>query len=304
MARNAGGVGGPKMAVELRQVRIFVTVAEELHFSRAATRLYLPQSVISEQVKRLERALGVVLFDRDRRKVHLSAAGAELLPLAQTLLLDAQVLLDTAARRAGGSPVVRLGIGRGMGRRLTSILRALAGNGLSVRPVNVTPAERTAMLTDGRLDAAIIRGRVRSTTLWKARVWDERLIAAVPDHHPLAHRKTVTLAELAATPVALVERDLNPALHDLLAGALTESGLAVNTGIPFTGIESTFAELATQPKPMWTPVFAGYEAEHPYEGIRTLPVEPALTLPAFLVAAPQLSARLRQQLLIACQTSA
>ena len=299
--RRGAGEGGLTV-IELRQIRVFVAVAEELHFGHAAERLFIPQSVVSEQVKRLERALKVQLFDRSRRSVRLTPAGADLLQHAYTLLAAEQQLTDAARASQRRQHVLKLGIGRGLGRRLTVILRALAATGQSVRTVSAPPPERTLMVERGEIDAAIIRGRVRSN-LGKTHVWDARLVAALPEHHPLFDRDTVSVAELAQTPVALVPRDVNPALHDLINGALAAEGASLRTGIPFTNVASTFAEPAAAATPMWTPVFDAYEAEHGYEGIHVVRIDPPLTMPSFLIAAERLSGKTREALIEACRTS-
>jgi DNA-binding transcriptional LysR family regulator len=288
---------------ELRQVRIFVTVAEELHFRRAADRLFLPQSVVSEQVKRLEHALGVELFDRSRRNIVLTAAGMSLLPLARTLLDDAATL-SSAANEYRSTRVLRLGIGCGMGRRVPLVFKDLARKGYTVRAVEVASEQRAASLADGTIDAAFFRGRVRDMTLRSERVWEDRLIAAMPEHHPLAGKDSVSIQELAGSPVALASYDVNPALHDVLNEAYSSQGLRLTVGIPFTSVEATFAVMAANSTPMWTPIYETYEAEHQYEGIRVVSIEPAITIPTFLVAAPTMQNHWYSDLISTCETVA
>jgi DNA-binding transcriptional LysR family regulator len=138
--------------VELRQLRYFVAVAEELNFGRAAERLLIAGPSLSQQIKALERDLGVRLFDRDRRKVSLTQAGAALLPHTRALLDRA----DDLKRRAGsltGSQSVRLGYVNWLPPDLMSRTAAVAQVHLDawVAPSH-TPAARVA---DGSLDLAV-----------------------------------------------------------------------------------------------------------------------------------------------------
>ncbi|MGY6026302.1 LysR family transcriptional regulator [Streptomyces spinosirectus] len=143
--------------VELRQLRYFVAVAEELNFGRAADRLLIAGPSLSQQIKALERDLGVRLFDRDRRSVSLTPAGAALLPHTRALLEGA----DDLQRRAGrlsGSQAVRLGYVNWLPPDLSSRTAAVARVHLDAW---VAPSHTQAVrVADGSLDLAVcwVRG--------------------------------------------------------------------------------------------------------------------------------------------------
>jgi DNA-binding transcriptional LysR family regulator len=138
--------------VELRQLRYFLAVAEELNFARAAGRLLIAGPSLSQQIKALERDLGVRLFDRDRRSVALTQAGATLLPHARALLDSADDLRHLAARIAGSEPV-RLGYVNWLPAGLTTRASAVARVHVDAW---VAPSHtQAARVADGSLDLAV-----------------------------------------------------------------------------------------------------------------------------------------------------
>jgi DNA-binding transcriptional LysR family regulator len=140
------------IAVELRQLRYFVTVAEELNFGRAAGRLLIAGPSLSQQIKALERDLGVRLFERDRRSVSLTPAGSVLLPDARLLLARADDLRGRASRLSGSRPV-RLGYVSWLPADLAARTSALAQ--IHVDPWVAPSHAQAARVADGRLDLAV-----------------------------------------------------------------------------------------------------------------------------------------------------
>ncbi|MEU5279969.1 LysR family transcriptional regulator [Streptomyces asoensis] len=138
--------------MELRQLRYFVAVAEELNFGRAAERLLIAGPSLSQQIKALERDLGVRLFDRDRRSVSLTAAGADLLPHTRALLERADDLRGRA-RRLSGSQAVRLGYVNWLPPDLARRTAAVARVHIDAW---VAPSHtQAARVADGSLDLAV-----------------------------------------------------------------------------------------------------------------------------------------------------
>lgn len=138
--------------MELRQLRYFVAVAEDLNFGRAADRLLIAGPSLSQQIKALERDLGVRLFDRDRRSVALTAAGAALLPHARDLLERADDLRNRAARIAG-SESVRIGYVNWLPPDLTARTSAVARVHVDAW---IAPSHtQAARVADGSLDLAV-----------------------------------------------------------------------------------------------------------------------------------------------------
>lgn len=246
--------------MELRQLRYFVTVAEELHFGRAAERLLIGQPAVSQQIRRLERELKVDLFDRTPRLVRLTTAGEVFLPAARAVLAAEDsaraVAADLAAGRLG---VLRLGSITGLGERLDRILDAFEQHAptLRVELVALPVKERLAHLADGRLDAAFVRGALlpEPAELRRIPLWQDELVAAVPAGHPLAGQPSVRLADLAELPLRLTARRNHPALVDLVLGGCRQAGFEPIPGPTSSTLQDTLAAIGAG-TPMWTVVYA------------------------------------------------
>jgi DNA-binding transcriptional LysR family regulator len=214
--------------MELRHLRAFVILAEELHFGRAAHRLRIAQPALSQQIQRLESVLTVRLLHRTSRSVELTEAGHALLASARGLLAEAERAVVTT-RRAGLGEVGVLRIGfaaSGAFGILPSILRRFRQEFPDVfiefydGPLEL-PIER---LENGSLDVAIARGPVHEPRLRAEVFYRERICAVLPEAHPLASRNRIQLAALATDDFVMFPRQRSPYFHDSLTDLCRRAG--------------------------------------------------------------------------------
>ncbi|MEW1691480.1 LysR substrate-binding domain-containing protein [Streptomyces sp. NPDC091265] len=291
--------------MELRQVRYFLAVAEELHFGRAADRLRIVQPTVSQQVRRLERELGLELFDRTTRSVTLTAAGHAFLPRARALATAEEAALKTMAElRADRLTTLRVGTNSGLGARLERLLADMAqlAPEITVELHSAPPAPRLQRVRDGELDAAFVRGVGRSPGLDLIPVWQDELVAALPASHPLAAHERLDLADLATLPLRIAPREANPHLVDLIAGACRSAGFEPVMGPAFTTDQDTFAAIGSG-KPTWTVVYSAKAAIMPTARTVFRPfAPPAPAMQTYLAVRPTTSTRLLAPLLNACRS--
>jgi DNA-binding transcriptional LysR family regulator len=185
------------MDVDLRKLRYFVAVAEQLHFGRAAAGLHIAQPVLSRQIRALEGELRVQLFVRDRRSTELTAAGRQLLDDARPLLASAEALRRRAARAARGSATFTVGFMPGI--TVTSAVRALTDRhpDLQVELVRTTWVDQVEVLRDGRADVSIVRLPIDARGLRLQPMYTDPRVVALRADHRLAGKESVTIADLA-----------------------------------------------------------------------------------------------------------
>jgi len=206
--------------VELRHLRYFVAVAETLHFGRAAERLRIAQPPLSQQIRRLEDELGVRLFDRTNRRVDLTEAGRVFLLEARRTLAQA----DRAARaalRAHRGELGRLTIGYMASAELTVLPRVLPAfreryPDVEIRLQILPPREQFQRLRDGRLHVGFVRLPVVERGLAIVPIYREPLVAVLPERHPLARQRTVSLRALRDERFVLFPRQHAPGYYDRL----------------------------------------------------------------------------------------
>jgi DNA-binding transcriptional LysR family regulator len=219
--------------MELRHLRYFVAVAEELHFHLAAQRLHISQPPLSQQIRALERELGVTLLSRNRRRVALTAAGEGFLDDARSIL----AAVERASERARGIARGSLGtlaigfVGSAMfSPKLPQILREFRARHPDVELVlrELPTTVQLAALAAGELDVGVIRGPVDVTELdgqlELMTIQRERLVAALPADHPLAARRRLRPQDLRGESFVILTRREAPGLYAGLAAAMGDAG--------------------------------------------------------------------------------
>ena len=198
--------------MELRQLRYFVTLAEELHFGRAAGREHIVQSALSQQVQRLERELGVRLLERSTHHVALTAAGAVFLVEARQILAHVDRAAAAARSTAGAAAPLRVGITDSSYDSMPQILHEVQARypGLMIHQVEASVPEQYRQLADGRLDVGVGRAAHAPPQVASLLFRQDPLGVLVPDAHPFATLDGVTVAALAREPLLLAEEAMAP----------------------------------------------------------------------------------------------
>jgi DNA-binding transcriptional LysR family regulator len=218
------------MQVELRQLRYFVAVAEELHFRRAAERLLLTQPALSHQIARLEHQLGVQLLQRDRRSVALTPAGATLLEGARRALYQVEQAIAAARWRSGiTSHALRLGYPSYAARAVHLILSAFRERHpeLWIDEHQLQSQAIRAALLDRTLDVGFVNLPVGTDVATTALV-PERLTVLLPFSHPLANRDRIPLARLADQQFLMADASSAPSYHAAITACCQQASFVPN----------------------------------------------------------------------------
>nr|WP_318381816.1 LysR family transcriptional regulator [uncultured Enterobacter sp.] len=219
------------MNLELRHLRYFIAVAEELHFGHAAARLNISQPPLSQQIQLLEQQIGARLLARTNRSVALTPAGKQFLADARQILTQVN---DAAARAArlhqGQTGELRIGFTssapfiKAVSDTLSSFRRRYPDVHLQTREINTR--EQIAPLHEGTLDLGLMRNTQLPDTLSWQVVLREPLLAMVHRDHPLASLERVTLAALAKEPFVFFDPHVGTGLYDDILGLMRRYGLA------------------------------------------------------------------------------
>jgi DNA-binding transcriptional LysR family regulator len=214
--------------MELKHLRAFVTLAEELHFGRAAQRLAIVQPALSMQIKALEDWLGVRLLDRNRHSVTLTDAGRLFLEEARATLHQAQRSADVA-RGLGRGETGRIRLGF-VSSVLPELLPALIRQahqrypGIVLELKDMPGPEQVQALKSGQLDFGLMRLPAPHAGVQTQVVLHESIIVALPADHPLTTHSIIEVTELAQQPVLVLARRYAAGFHDGLMRAISEHG--------------------------------------------------------------------------------
>jgi DNA-binding transcriptional LysR family regulator len=216
--------------IDLRAWRQFVAVAEELHFGRAALRLHMTQPPVTQAIAQLEKTLGVVLFDRTRRRVALTPAGEALLPDVRELLARA-LALPARARAAAAGQVgrVRIAFVSTVGfEQLPAWVREfrVLCPEVALELVEATGDVQIEAFARGEIDAGLMLHSPGAAPPGLARlaVSEEPLVLALPARHALARTRKLLLADVLTEPLVIFPRRIVPSLHDAIFGLYHAAG--------------------------------------------------------------------------------
>jgi DNA-binding transcriptional LysR family regulator len=215
----------------IRHLWLFLAVAEEQHFGRAAKRLGMSQPPLTQQIQTLEAALKVTLLERSRRGAHLTAAGAAILPAVRKFVEQMQQLeLVVREAASGQTGVVAIGaINSAMLDVLPPLLDRLRQRhpGITVAVREIDSADAIPMLRAGDIDLAFARlGAAASEGIGTVPLIEDRLAVALPRAHPLAGRSRIRLAQLADEEFVMFYREVSPEYFDSLVTACLEHGFS------------------------------------------------------------------------------
>jgi DNA-binding transcriptional LysR family regulator len=263
--------------MDLRHVRAFLVLSEELHFGRAAKRLYLVQSAVSQTIKALEEEVGAALFARTKRQVCLTPAGQHFLPHARRMVEEMERALG-AARRAAAGESGRLALRFTMMSALTALPRALSrfqrecpGVQVSIEPGGTT--EQLEALRLGRCDIGFMALK-RDVQPFECEVVErDTLVVVLPRGHALAGRRSAEMRDVAREPQIMLRQASEPQIRAALGRRFAAHGLAPNVVLEVEQVEALLAFVAAG---IGVALVPGFVRKVRMAGVSIVPVRPAV----------------------------
>jgi DNA-binding transcriptional LysR family regulator len=216
--------------MELRHLRYFVAVAEELHFGRAAERLHMSQPPLSQQIQSLEEELDVQLFYRTKRWVKLTEAGQIFLPEArQTLAQAEQAIVAVQQLKSGERGHLTIGfVGSAIGEVLPALISHFRTQfrDVELHLRELTTAQQVRALHENRIQVGLLRPTIQSEQIIIHTLIREQIIVALPESHPLAAKEAIEIAALARETFILFPRQQGRGLYDQVISICQQAGFS------------------------------------------------------------------------------
>lgn len=217
--------------MELRQLRYFIAVAERLSFSKAAQDLHVTVPPLSRQIRQLEEELDAQLFVRDRRHVALTDAGRALLREAKVLVDQTTHVSDCVrSTKLGISGLVRVGIGPGLGERVSRVLVEHSKHypAVEMQCREMFSGLQNQALVEGETDVGFFRPFIDTSHLVSEVVFEEGFVVQVGRSSPLARRRTLRMKDLESETLLLPNRESCPGVYDKTLELYAEAGMSPN----------------------------------------------------------------------------
>ena len=264
--------------MELRHLRYAVTLAETLHFGRAAERLHVSQPTLSHQIRQLEEELRIKLFDRTKRQVQLTEAGRMFVQEARVILAQAALAANLASRvHQGEVGQLTIGVaGPADAPIFVQILRTFATRHPKVRIVlrNMSSLDQTQAISEGRLHVGFVALPIDDAGLATETVMHRPIWVALPADHPLAKLDRVPLQALSGEPQIMFARSNGPRFFDAVLAACREAGFSMNIAHEVDNLYTAKALVAAGLGVCLVP--AGVEDGHSTSSMVVRPLTPPL----------------------------
>jgi DNA-binding transcriptional LysR family regulator len=260
--------------MELRHLRSFVAVAEELHFRRAAERLHVSQPPLSKQIRALEAELGAPLLYRTRQEVRLTPEGTVFLDRARDILSRVRDAGE-AVRLARGGAAGRLDIAYTAALEIRVIPRVVRlfrrrHPGVELRLHPQTSAEQCDNLRRNRIDAGFLIQPSNEAKLDVERIGSDPLLLVAPSDHPLGKCPGTPIAKLVGEPFVLLERSFAPRYHDLIISAARAAGVTLRIASEARNFHETLSLVAAG---LGVSLLPSAARDIPWKGVSYCPVE-------------------------------
>lgn len=228
--------------MELRHLRYFIAVAEELHFSRAAQRLHIAQPPLSQQIQHLEQELGVPLLIRTKRSVQLTPAGQVFLLEAKKVVAQVERAVE-AAQQAHQGLRGRLEIGvvsAAMTEALPTILQVfhIRFPLVEIKLHSQATVEQLQALHERQIDVGLLHPPLQDVSLKLEIIQREPLVVVLPAEHPLASQESILMEQLREEAFVLYPRAWNPGTFDQIASLCRDAGFTMRAGQEAVGMQS------------------------------------------------------------------